>query len=285
MLFTIKKLKPQIVHFYLPHSYIIGGIASYFFNDIKFLMSRRSMNYYQRKFFFVNFFESKILHRKMKMIIANSKAAQKQLISEEGVKKSKIKVIYNFIDNYSVKKEKVDSVNILFIANLIPYKNHKLVIRAANLIPTKYNFKILIVGDGSISYKKQLYKLIDEYNLSQRFVFYGKLDDYSSIAKKTQIGILCSDEEGLSNSILEYMNLKLPVLATKVGGNPELITNNYNGFLVKKGDYRNFAKLLKKLISDKNLRDKFGKNSYKIIKQKFNFDKILADYKSLYENL
>ena len=64
MLFTIKKLKPQIVHFYLPHSYIIGGIASYFFNDIKFLMSRRSMNYYQRKFFFVNFFESKILHRK-----------------------------------------------------------------------------------------------------------------------------------------------------------------------------------------------------------------------------
>ena len=51
MLFTIKKLKPQIVHFYLPHSYIIGGIASYFFNDIKFLMSRRSMNYYQRKFF------------------------------------------------------------------------------------------------------------------------------------------------------------------------------------------------------------------------------------------
>ena len=183
----------------------------------------------------------------MKMIIANSKAAQKQLISEEGVKKSKIKVIYNFIDNYSVKKEKVDSVNILFIANLIPYKNHKLVIRAANLIPKNIILKILIVGDGSISYKKQLYKLIDEYNLSERFVFYGKLDDYSNIAKKTQIGILCSDEEGLSNSILEYMNLKLPVLATKVGGNPELITNNYNGFLVKRGTIEILLNYLKNL--------------------------------------
>ena len=73
------------------------------------------------------------------------------------------------------------------------------------------------------------------------------------LLQKTQIGILLLRWRNLSNSILEYMNLKLPVLATKVGGNPELITNNYNGFLVKKGDYRNFAKLLKKLISDKNL--------------------------------
>ena len=91
----LKKDPPIIFHFYLPHSYLLGGLLAYFFKNITFLMSRRSLNFYQRKIPFVKLIETKILHRKMKYILVNSKAIMEQLIKEENVEKSKIKVIYN----------------------------------------------------------------------------------------------------------------------------------------------------------------------------------------------
>ena len=80
------------------------------------------------------------------------------------------------------------------------------------------------------------------------------------------------------------MSLKLPVLATNVGGNPELIKDKHNGFLVEKGNYIDFAKNLEKLILNSELRNKFGVNSYQMIKKKFSFKKTLKQYKNLYKN-
>ena len=60
---------------------------------------------------------------------------------------------------------------------------------------------------------------------------------------ESDIGILASDEEGFSNAILEYMSYKLPVIATDVGGNSEAINHGYTGYIVRKGDYKNFFKI------------------------------------------
>ena len=152
----IKIINPDFVHFYLPHSYILGGLSSFLFKNVKFIMSRRSMNNYQKKFFFIKFFESKILHRKMKLIVANSEFIKNQLINEEGVEKKRIKVIYNFINPIKLKKRKSKFINILFIANLIPYKNHEMIVRASTLLSKKYKFKVHLIGEGNKFYKKYL---------------------------------------------------------------------------------------------------------------------------------
>jgi len=285
MLSTIKKIQPDIVNFYLPHSYLIGGFTSFFFKNISFIMSRRSMNFYQRKFKFISFIETKILHKKMKLIIVNSKSIENQLIKEEGVPAEKIKVINNFIEIPHLKKISKKNINILFVANLIPYKNHKLVIMASNLIKRNLNYKIHIIGEGDDKYSDELMSLIDKNKLNNKFTFHGKLADYSNIAQISDIGILSSNEEGLSNAIMEYMTLKLPIVATNVGGNRELVINNKNGYLVEKGDYKKFASYLQKLIISKPLRDRLGNKSYDIITKKFNVEKTIKKYKDLYCNL
>ena len=81
--------------------------------------------------------------------------------------------------------------------------------------------------------------------MKDKFKFYGKCKDLKKILNESDIGILSSSEEGFSNSILEYMAKKLPVIATDVGGNSEVVKHGYNGYIVKKGDYKNFAKFLK----------------------------------------
>ena len=75
--------------------------------------------------------------------------------------------------------------------------------------------------------------------------------NYEEIAKKCSIGILSSDEEGFSNSILEYMTFMLPVLATNVGGTPEIVIHGRNGYIVEKGDYKKFCILFKKIDTNK----------------------------------
>ncbi len=282
----IKRVKPDIINFYLPHSYLIFGSMAYFFKKINFIMSRRSLNNYQKKIPFIRFIEKEILHKKMKFILVNSNAIKNELILKEGVIKNKINLIYNSVElrkNKQIKKNKV--IRILHLANLIPYKNHKLIVRACNELKHLSNFKVDLIGDGEVKYKKELKNEIKKYNLIDKIYFHGKVKDVKNIANYCDIGILTSDEEGLSNSILEYMSYGLPVIATNVGGNSEIIDHNKNGYLVEKNDFMSLAKYLEILINDKNLRISLGKNGYTKVKQNFTIKKNMEKYYNFYQSL
>lgn len=286
LILLLRKEKPSIVNLYLPHSYLIFGWLAYFFPNIKFLMTRRSLNNYQKKLPFIKMIESKILHKRMKYILVNSRAIYKQMTEEENVNKEKLKLIYNSVEINDSKKEylKHKKIRIIFLANLIPYKNHKLVIKACRDLK-KLNFQINILGDGDKNYTKELQNLILKYNIEDKFKFYGKCKDLRKILNESDIGILSSNEEGFSNSILEYMAKKLPVIATDVGGNSEVVKHGYNGYIVKEGDYKSFAKFLKELILDTNLRKKLGSAGFKTVKEKFEVSKNIINYYNFYKNL
>tara|TARA_B100001248_G_scaffold61028_1_gene42023 strand:- start:199 stop:1293 length:1095 start_codon:yes stop_codon:yes gene_type:complete len=286
LMIILKRNQPKIVHFYLPHAYLIGGWFSYVFTNINFLMSRRSLNFYQKKIPFVKFIEKRILHKKMKKILVNSYSIKKQLVEEESVVSSKIKVIYNLIEikkNISKKENKV--LKIIFLANLIPYKNHNMIIDVANSLPRNLKYEIQILGKGEERYTQSLKQKIKTNKIIDKFKFLGSIKNPNVILKKADIGIMCSNEEGLSNSILEYMSHYLPIIATNVGGNAEMIKNNFNGFLIKTNDHKDFARKLKMLIQNKNLRNKLGKNNLKLLKKKFVFKDNLDKHINVYNNL
>ena len=281
----LKNEKPDVVNFFLPQSYLIFGWASFFFKKINFIMSRRSLNDYQKKYSFIKFLE-KILHKRMKYILTNSLAIKNQIVDDEGVSENKVKVIYNSIKinkNQKVFQEK-KTVSIILIANLIPYKNHSLIITACSTLPKELNYRILFIGDGKKSYIAKLKKDIFNYNLEKRFEFCGKVLDTNHYLEKSDIGILCSNEEGLSNALIEYISYKLPVLATDVGGNSEIVKNNFNGFLVEKNNPESFAKKLEELINNKKLRKKFGNNGYIFAKQNFDLNKNLKIYENFFND-
>lgn len=278
--------KPKIVNLYLPYSYLIAGFLAFFFKNITFIMSRRSLNFYQKKFFFIRFIEKNILHKKMKFILANSKSIKKELIADENVAKEKVKVIYNSVKiKKKIKKINSKFVRILCIANLIKYKNHELIIKSCKELVSIENFQIDFVGSGEKKYENDLIKLSRECGVESKINFWGLRKNFDKISALADIGILSSNEEGFSNSILEYMSLKLPVVVTNVGGNSEIVKHGFNGYLVEKGNHIKFAKYLKKLILDKKLRNKLGNKGYETVKEKFESSKNFKSYECFYNKI
>ena len=101
--------------------------------------------------------------------------------------------------------------------------------------------------------------------------------------KKADVGVLTSDEEGFSNSVLEYMSFSLPVVATNVGGNSEVIDENFNGFLVKKNNFNELSIKLNLLLNNYNLRIKLGRNGNEKINKNFSIESSANKYKEIYK--
>ena len=160
-----------------------------------------------------------------------------------------------------------------------------MIIEVANLLPRNLKYEIQILGKGDEKYTQSLKKKIKISKLNDKLKFLGLIKDPNIILEKSDIGIMCSNEEGLSNSILEYMSHNLPIIATNVGGNSEMIKNNLNGYLIRMNDHKDFASKLRILIKNKKLRNKLGKNNMKLLKHKFVFKDNLEKYINVYNNM
>tara|TARA_Y100000589_G_scaffold85598_1_gene79615 strand:+ start:10447 stop:11529 length:1083 start_codon:yes stop_codon:yes gene_type:complete len=277
------KTKPSIVHFYLPHSYLLGSFLAYIFPQKKYIMSRRSLNYYQEKIPFCKFIEKK-LHKKMNLIITNSKKNYNQLVNEENVKPDKCHIISNGIEIVNKKKKENKIVEILCIANFIKYKNHNMIIEACNRLSNKLEWSLKLVGNDTDKIIDELKSRIKFENKS-KINFIKKNKSISKFLIKADIGILTSNEEGLSNSILEYMSYGIPVIATNIGGNVEQVFNKKNGFLVEKNNDLQLSIRLEELIKNKSLRHTLGKESKRIAMEKFSMEKSFRKYKKIYEEI
>ena len=174
------KTKPDIVHFYLPQSYLLGSFLPFFFSKKKYIMSRRSLNYYQKKIPFCRFVE-KILHKKMNLIITNSKQNYNQLVNDEAVKASKCLIIRNGIKVTNYKKKEKKVIQILCIANFIKYKNHHMIINACNRLPDKLKWSLNLVGNNTDNIVDELKKKIKMEN-KNKINFIKKKKTYQSFS-------------------------------------------------------------------------------------------------------
>jgi len=283
-LYKIFKKDPYTsTHFFLPQAYILGMISSIIAKTkCKLLMSRRSLNFYQKKIIFCRTIE-KFLHKKVNKILVNSVAIKKQLINQEDVNKGKIKVIYNGVEikkNKKVKKNK--NFNIVILANLIPYKNHDMLFKSINLIKKKLpkNWKLYCIGrdDGT---KKDLIKLSKKLGIFNKVTWVETLK-IENILSYCDLGILCSKEEGFPNAILEYFTFKLPVITTNVGGCNEIIKNKRNGILVSKNNIFELSEAILYLYKNKKKAKKFANEGSKMIKSKFTLRKTVEEHEKEY---
>ena len=279
-------LKPKVVHYYLPHSYVLGGFLALFFKKTKYIMSRRSLNNYQKKYLFINKIET-FLHKRMNIIIANSKEIKKQLVETEKITENKCKIIYNgiSINQRKLPNKNTELIKLICVANLLPYKNHAMILKALSRIPAKYQWNLHLIGNTDGSVFKNLNKVIKKNNLINKVFFHGQQENPDTFLLSSDIALLTSDEEGFSNSILEYLNSSLPVIATNVGGNSESVRNNIIGFLVAKGNYKELSEKIVYLFDNPNIRKRMGEEGYRIVSQEFSIEKCIKEYKNLYNKL
>ena len=121
--------------------------------------------------------------------------------------------------------------------------------------------------------------------LEEKVVFWGRRDDVGRLLDEMAVGVICSDSEGLSNAIMEYMAAGVSVVATDVGGNSELIVDGQSGFLVPPGDTEELARALSKLLDNHDLSKKMGLVAHDSVKNRFSVPKMFRDTVALYETL
>lgn len=194
-----------------------------------------------------------------------------------------IKILYNPCIIKDFTKIPTEKINVLFMGRIGKRKGIYAIIEAAKLI-TNPNIEINLYGDGDL---KKFEKLINENNLQNKI----KLKDWISADKKDEayrsadIYILPSYEEGLPMSVLEAISYELPVISTPVGGTPEAVEDNVNGFLIETGDYQALTQKINLLAEDKGLREKMGQASLKIAKEKFDVNVIINQLRQIYDEL
>lgn len=280
--------KFDAVQFYLPEAYLIGGLSCLLIRQPNLIMNRRSLNNYQNKYPLLTKLE-KYLHKKMAYVITNSKASVHDL-QQEGLPKNKIRLIYNGIstEKFHIPHSLHDkeTIVLLIVANIIPYKGHKTLIQALGkikpLLPKEW---CLMCAGKRYPYVADLQKEAIKQNISSHIEWLGECSEVEKLYAKADIAISASYEEGFSNSVLEAMAASLPVIATDVGGNPEAVEHGKTGLIVPPNDPHNLAEAILTLVNDKGKRHKFGKAGSIRADAYFSVQKCVDDYLNVYNNL
>jgi len=137
-----------------------------------------------------------------------------------------------------------------------------------------------VLGKGPL--EKTIVKQATAFNVDNMFIFQGAVQNVNDYLHQCDIGVLCSDREGLSNAILEYMACGLPVVATAVGGNPELIDESI-GICIPPDSAQALSDALFRLVIDIELRKRMGWASRKKASLNFSWSNSIRQLESYYE--
>ena len=170
------------------------------------------------------------------------------------------------------------------VSKLWEGKGHTVLIEAFKLLKEKIkDAKLVIVGEGYLY--DELFRRVGNNGLRDSVLFTGFQMDVSEIIATFDVAVLPSFFEGMGRVILEAMAMEKPIVASRVGGIPDLIDEGINGLLVRPGDARELADALERVLSDNGLAKKLGKEGRKKIKDQFSADVMVRSIEKLYREL
>jgi L-malate glycosyltransferase len=286
----LRMTKIHIAHTFGAHAHIVGTMAARLAGVPIVIGSRRDLGIKFTKlhypiYRFINTFVDKIM--------VNSQAIMKATKCSERLSDKKIEIVYNGVDkltneksferNSILKSLGVDEDKELIgvIANLHLWKGHRYLIEAARNVLTKHkNLQFVFIGDGPL--KDELVMYAKRLGVLHAIKFAGTRSDVMDILPFFEISVLPSLTEGFSNTILESMVTRVPVIATAVGGNIEIIRNMENGILVPPKDPISLAKAINLLIENKDCARAIAKKGQELVLTKFSIRSMVEKVHALY---
>ena len=165
------------------------------------------------------------------------------------------------------------------IGNLYKTKGFEYFIEAAGILTHKLNTPatFIIIGEGKE--REALKNLIAKYNLKNNFILAGSIDEAARLLPAFDVYVCSSVKEGLSYTLIEAMQAGRPIVATAVGGNPEMIENEKTGLLSKPADARDLAEKIKTLLNNKTLALELGQNAKAKAMAEFGLEKMVEQTK------
>lgn len=285
----IKKESPDIIHLHSSKAGVVGRIAAIG------LRKRVKVIFTVHGWAFTDGVSStlkKHLYRKIEKSVARFTDLficvsnyDAKIGKRDGVlnNKSNVVVIHNGSPlpqqnavNYSIHSP----IRLVMIARFSHQKDQKTLINAVAKLP-KSDYRLTFVGDGETLNTNK--KIVSNLNLNKNIKFVGFKDDVSKELIENDVYILSTHYEGLPISIIEAMSYGLPILATDVGGNSEMVINNINGFLFSSEEQ--LVDKLKYIIKNKNLIKKWGQESFNIFTREYSLSNCLNKINDAYLEL
>lgn len=286
----IKKEKPDILHCHLFHANFLGRIIGSFLRVPLIISTVHSDNFGGR----LRYFLLKITDCLNDVTIAVSKKIKDDLVNKKISPERKTRVIYNGINKgRAIAESDTEIVKnslgiefskpiILSVGRLNLIKGHIYLIRAVEILKAKFpGLKLLLVGDGPE--RKNLELEVNNLGLNENVLFLGEKRDLGVYYGLADIFVLPSVNEGFGLTVVEAMSNKLLVVATRVGGVPEIINDGVNGFLVETKNENFLASVITKALSLESFeKEKLVTRAYEDFLLKFSLVKMRDEYISLY---
>jgi glycosyltransferase involved in cell wall biosynthesis len=283
----LKIFKPDIIHSWID----VGSVHS---SLIRMLMKTKFVNGMIASSPDLKIFSKQWLYAKLSflfsdIIIGNSEAG---ITAYRAPEKKSVCIHNGFNFDRISSLESMESVKkrlnittghtVGMVASFSVNKDYTTFIRSANLVLEKNrNITFLCIGHG----EKEIYRnMVSEKN-RDRIILLDMQKNVEPIMNICDIGVLSTWSEGISNSIMEFMALGKPVIATGKGGTKEIINDRVTGYILPQGDHVKMAEKINELINDHELRGRMGKASYNTIKEKFGIERMCSEIYAVYDKL
>ena len=238
--------------------------------------------------------KDKLLYRYVACITAVSDSLRNDLVSTFGLEDRKVQTLRNGIlsakidQEPSVSRKKIgmseDRLNIGIVARLVPVKNHRMLFETFSIVRERHPaVRLWVIGSGQL--RTRLEKQARMLGIQNDVVFMGSRTDVPVILNALHLFVLCSFSEGLSITLLEAMSAGLPIVATNVGGNSEVIEHGKSGLLVESDRPEDLAHSILKLIANKDLAKKMGITASQRFMEQFYIERMAQKVDKLYRSV
>jgi sugar transferase (PEP-CTERM/EpsH1 system associated) len=171
------------------------------------------------------------------------------------------------------------------VGRLVPIKDHSTLLNAAEILVSRGIDVHVVIAGGGPELERIEQHIASSPVLAGRVSLPRACDDVPGLLNSFDAFVLPSLSEGMSNTLLEAMSSGLPVLATDVGGNPELVEDEQSGWLFAPGDTEALGSRLESLAQSLDLREKFGVAARQRVLANFSLDRMIRSYRDLYREL
>lgn len=229
--------------------------------------------------------------------VALSRDLENYLVSRVGVPQRRVTRICNGVDHRRFMSSSTRALPadapfgndghciVGTVGRMQAVKNHLGLVRAFARLRSggdeaAQRLRLVIVGDGPV--RPQVEALVDELGLREVVWLAGERSDVPALMQGMDVFVLPSLAEGISNTVLEAMASGLPVIASDVGGNPELVDAGVTGFLVPPADTEAWADAMRRLATG-DAASRMGQAARLRVEQEFSLDRMVRQYQALYE--
>ena len=234
------------------------------------------------------------LHRAFRRLVdwtvANSEACREASIKQEWSPRDGVVVVNNGIPLERLSQISAlqlpadETIHVGMVCNLRPVKDPHLFVQAAmKIIERRSNVVFHIAGGGEMY--SEILSLTKTLGIEHQLKLHGVIADIPAFLERMHIAVLCSQSEGLSHAVLEYMAAGRATVVTAVGGNTELIEHDRTGQLVPSGDVSALAKAIERFVADPAFANRMGRNAREHVAARYSFEAMAERFAAFYAGL